>query len=72
MSDYGLYEGPRHGKGDEDYVSREWCGGIVMACARYPDYPHPTRYSRAVGRRIRRAAYVAPGRTLAQLLKWAA
>lgn len=70
MSD--SYEGPRHGKGDEDFVSIDRCGGVVVGASRFPEYPLPTPYSRAVRRRIAGKKYEAPKRSLVQLLGWAA
>ena len=65
-----MYEGPRDGKGDDDHASRDWCGGVVVGCSRFPEYPLQTPYSRAVRRRMLKG--LVPKRPLVQVLKWVA
>jgi hypothetical protein len=64
------YLGPRDGKGDAAHVSRQWCGGVVVGCSRYVDYPMVTAYSREVQQRIIR--WNPPAQRLVDVLRWRA
>jgi hypothetical protein len=70
LRDYGIYEGPRHGKGDANHVSLDWCGGVVVGSSRFPHYPMATEYSRAVARRIAATPYAKPVQKLVDILEW--
>lgn len=65
-SDLMSYAGPRDGKGSDEYMSINWCGGQVTRSVRSPEYPLPDRYSRAVAKRILKGTL--PKKKLAELL----
>jgi hypothetical protein len=63
------YDGPRHGLGDDDWVSVTYWGGIVVGSQRTVEEPVPTRESRAIARRICRRVYVPPARPVLVIMQ---
>jgi hypothetical protein len=62
------YSGPRGGKGDEEYASINWLCGMVVGAVRAVERPGPTKYSRAVMRRIVKGRVT--HQTIARVLGW--